>query len=246
MRTAELFHADGDLLCWDTTTLSCESEDEDEESEQWQTRMSPARRKRGHKKEGRASTPQVVVGLALRREGLPVRSWVLPGHPAAVPTITHLKDDLRGWRLHRCVCGGDSGMFSEATRQRLRRALGRDILAVPRRKVTEVSLAGLTRPGRDRDVAPHLRGKEVYVGAGERRRRYVVCHNPDAAAREQAHRARLLELVRAELAALDVRQADHPKKACALMASRRFGRSLRMDARGRLSIDTTKVAAEAQ
>ena len=74
----------------------------------------------------------------------------------------------------------------------------------------------------------------------------MVCHNPDEAAREHAHRERLLELVRAELAALDARQADHPKKACELLASRRFGRYLRMDARGRLSIDTTKVAAEAK
>jgi transposase len=114
------------------------------------------------------------------------------------------------------------------------------------RKVTEVSLDVLTRPGRYRDVAPHLRVKKVYVGEGERRRRSVVCHNPDEAAREQAHRARLLAVVQAELAALDGRQADHPKKACELMASRRFGRYLRMDARGRLSIDTMKVAAEAK
>jgi transposase len=245
-RTADLFNADVDLIFWDTTTLYCEIDAEDEESEPWQTRMIPALRKRGHNKEGRDSNPQVVVGLALTRDGLPVRSWVFPGNTADVTTITHLKDDLRGWRLNRCVFVGDSGMFSEANRQRLSRALGRYILAVPMRKVTEVSLDVLTRPGRYRDVAPKLRVKEVYVGEGERRRRYVVCHNPDEAAREQAHRARLLELVRAELAALDVRQADHPKKACELMASRRFGRYLRMDARGRLSIDTTKVAAEAK
>jgi hypothetical protein len=87
--------------------------------------------------------------------------------------------------------------------------------------------------------------KEVYVGEGERRRRYLVCHNPDEAARAQAHRARLLAWVRAELAALATRQADHPKKACALMASRRFGRYLRMDAHGRLRLDAAKVAAEA-
>jgi hypothetical protein len=43
-----------------------------------------------------------------------------------------------------------------------------------------------------------------------------------------------------------VRQADHPKKACGLMASRHFRRYLRMDARGRLSLDTAKVAAEAK
>jgi transposase len=245
-RTADLFNADVDLIFWDTTTLYCEIDDEDEESEPWQTRLIPALRKRGHNKEGRDNNPQVVVGLALTRDGLPVRSWVFPGNTADVSTITHLKDDLRGWRLNRCVFVGDSGMFSEANRQRLSRALGRYILAVPMRKVTEVSLDVLTRPGRYRDVAPNLRVKEVYVGEGERRRRYVICHNPEEEAREQAHRARLLELVRAELAALDVRQADHPKKACELMASRRFGRYLRMDARGRLSIDTTKVAAEAK
>jgi transposase len=245
-RTADLFNADVDLVFWDTTTLYFEIDAEDEAGEDWQGRPIPALRKRGHNKEGRDGNPQVVVGLALTREGLPVRSWVFPGNTADVTTIDHLKDDLRGWRLNRCVFVGDSGMFSEANRQRLGRALGRYILAVPMRKVTEVHQEVLSRPGRYRDVAANLRVKEVWVGEGERRRRYVVCHNPDEAEREQAHRARLLELVRAELATLDARQADHPKKACELMASRRFGRYLSMDARGRLSINATKVAAEAK
>jgi transposase len=245
-RTADLFNADVDLVFWDTTTLYFEIDEEDEAGEDWHGRPMPALRKRGHNKEGRDGNPQVVVGLALTRDGLPVRSWVFPGNTADVTTIDHLKDDLRGWRLNRCVFVGDSGMFSEANRQRLGRALGRYILAVPMRKVTEVQQEVLSRPGRYRDVAANLRVKEVMVGEGERRRRYVVCHNPDEAAREQAHRARLLELVRAELAALDARQADHPKKACELMASWRFGRYLTMDARGRLSINTLKVAAEAK
>jgi len=245
-RTADLFNAEVDLIFWDTTTLSWAIDEEADESEPWQTRMSPALRTRGHNQEGRDNTPQVVVGLALTRDGLPVRSWVFPGKTADGTTMTHLKDDVRGWRFNRCVFVGDRGMFSAAHRQRLSRALGRYILAVPMRTVTEVSLAVLTRPGRYRAVAPQRRVQEVYVGEGERRRRDVICHNPEEAAREQAHRARLLELGRAALAARDVRQADHPKKACELMASRRCGRSLRLDARGRLSIETTKVAAEAQ
>ena len=244
-RTADLLNADVDLIFWDTTTLYFEIDDDDEDEARWHDQAIPALRKRGHHKEGRDGNPQVVVGLALTRDGLPVRSWVFPGNTADVTTITHLKEDLRGWRLNRCVFVGDSGMFSEANRQRLSRALGRYILAVPMRKVTEVQLEVLTRAGRYRDVAHNLRVKEVYVGNGERRRRYVVCHNPDEAARAQAHRERLLDLVRAELAALDIRQADHPKKACELMASRRFGRYLRMDGQGRLSIDTAQVAAEA-
>jgi transposase len=244
-RTADLFNADVDLIFWDTTTLYCEIDDDDDAGEVWEDHEIPALRKRGHHKEGRDGNPQVVVGLALTCDGLPVRSWVFPGNTADVTPITHLKDDLRGWRLNRGVCVGDSGMFSEANRQRLSRALGRYILAVPMRKVTEGQLDVLTRAGRYRDVADNLRVKEVYVGTGERRRRYVVCYNPEEAAREQAHRARLLALVRAEVAALDTRQADHPKRACELMASRRFGRYLRMDAHGRLRLDAAKVAAEA-
>jgi transposase len=245
-RTADRFNADVDLIFWDTTTLYFEIDDEDDDGEVWHDHAIPALRQRGHHQEGRDGNPPVVVGLALTREGLPVRSWVFPGNTAEVTTIHHLKDDLRGWRLNRCVFVGDSGMFSEANRQRLSRALGRYILAVPMRQVTEVPLEVLTRAGRYRDVAHNLRVKEVWVGEGERRRRYVVCHTPDEAAREQAHRTQLLELVRAELETLDVRQTDHPKQVCALMASRRFGRYLQMDARGRLSLNTPKVAAEAK
>jgi transposase len=246
LHTADLFNADVDLLFWDTTPLDGEIDDADDAGDVWEDHEIPALRQRGHHTEGRAGNPHVVVGLALTRDGLPVRSWVVPGNTAEVTTINHLKDDLWGWRLNRCVLVGDSGMVSEANRQRLRRALGRDILAVPMRQVTEGPLDVLTRAGRYRDVAHHLRVKEVSVGEGERRRRSLVGHNPDAAAREQAHRERLVALVRAELVALDTRQADHPKKACELMASRRFGRSLRMEAHGRLRLDAAQVAAEAK
>jgi transposase len=244
-RTADLLNADVDLIVWATTTLYVEIDAEDEADARWHDQALPARRQRGHHKEGRAGNPQVVVGLALTRDGLAVRSWVFPGNTADVTTIDDRKADWRGWRLNRCVFVGDRGRFSEANRQRLSRALGRDILAVPRRQITEVPLEVLTRAGRYRDVADNLRVKEVDVGTGERRRRYVVCHNPEEAAREHAHRERLLALVRAELAALAARPVDHPKKAGELMASRRFGRYLRMDPQGRLSLDTAKVAAEA-
>ena len=245
-RTADLLDADVDLIFWDTTTLAFEIDEDDDDGEPWQGDEIPALRTRGQSQDGHDHNPQVVVGLALTRDGLPVRSWVFPGNTADVTTLAHLKADVRGWRLNRCVFVGDSGMFSEENQRRLSRALGRYMLAVPRRKVTEVPRAVLSRPGRYREVAANLRVKEVDVGTGERRRRYLVCHNPEEAAREQAHRDRLLAVVQAELAALDARAEDHPKNACELMASRRFGRYLTMDARGRLSINATKVTAEAK
>lgn len=96
-RTADLLNADVDLRFWDTTTLSCEIDDDDDEGDVWEAQEIPALRTRGQHNEGRDGNPQVVVGLALTRDGWPVRSWVCPGTTADVTTITHLKDDVRGW-----------------------------------------------------------------------------------------------------------------------------------------------------
>jgi hypothetical protein len=66
----------------------------------------------------------------------------------------------------------------------------------------EVAKEGLTRPGRYQKVAENLRVKQVEVGDGERRRRYVVCHNPQEETRQQGHRAKVLAELEAELACL--------------------------------------------
>src|SRR5436853_462190 len=101
----------------------------------------------------------------------------------------------------------------------------------------------LTRPGRYKEVADNLQVKEVWVGDGERRKRYVLCLNPQEAERERARREQLLIELDAELALLEQREDDHPKAACALMASRRYGRYLSADWRGRPNLDTAKVKA---
>jgi transposase len=53
----------------------------------------------------------------------------------------------------------------------------------------------------------------------------------------------LLAELDAELALLERREDDHPKAACALMASRRYGRYLSADWRGRPQLDTAKIKA---
>jgi hypothetical protein len=90
---------------------------------------------------------------------------------------------------------------------------------VPMRKVKDIEIEVLTRPGRYKQVADNLQVKEVWVGDGERRKRYVLCLNPQEAERERQHRAQLLRELDAELALLDNRAEDHPKAACALLAS---------------------------
>lgn len=99
-------------------------------------------------------------------------------------------------------------------------------------RTADIELEVLTRPGRYKQVADNLQVKEVWVGDGERRKRYVLCLNPHEAERERARRTKLPRQLDAELTLLDSRDEDHPKAACALIASRRYGRYLRADWRG--------------
>ena len=183
---ADLMNADVDLIFYDTTSLHFEVDEEDEAPRERFGRRYEALRKRGHSKNGRGDAAQVVIGLAVTRDGLPVRSWVFPGHTADVTTVEKVKEDLRGWRLGRCV----------------------------------------------------------FVGDGERRQRYVICHNPAEQERQHAHRTKLVaELVaelEAELAAM--RDLDgRSKRAHELIASARFGKYLRQTASGELRIDRAAI-----
>src|SRR6516165_6231662 len=114
-RTADLFRADVDLIFWDTTSVYFEVDDEDTECETKRDTTLPPLRQRGYNKEGRGNQPQVVVGLALTRDGLPVRSWVFPGHTVDATTVAQGKESLRGWTLGRSIFVGDAGMDAEAT-----------------------------------------------------------------------------------------------------------------------------------
>jgi transposase len=243
LRSADLLRLDVDLIFYDTTTAHFEIDEPDEHCELWGGRLFAPLRQRGHSKEGRDANPQVVIAMAVTRDGMPVRSWVLPGNTADVATVARVKQDLHAWRLGRCLFVGDAAMYSADNLAELSRGLGRYVLAVPMRRVKGVEIEVLTRPGRYRKVADNLAVKEVWVGDGERRKRYVLCFNPAEAERQREHRAQVLAELTGELTLLDERDEDHPKAACALMASRRYGRYLGADRRGRPRLDTAKVRA---
>jgi len=118
---------------------------------------------------------------------------------------------------------------------------GHYVVALPCTRGGEVVTEVLSRPGRFREVRENLRVKEVWVGRGERRRRYVVCHNPREAGRQRAHREELLDDLESELEAMARRTADHPKRACELLSSRRYGRYLRALKDGRLRLNRAAI-----
>jgi hypothetical protein len=243
LRSADLLRLDVDLIFYDTTTAYFEIDEPDEHCELWGGRLFAPLRQWGHNKEGRDNQPQVIIAMAVTRDGMPVRSWVLPGNTADVATVARIKQDLHAWRLGRCLFVGHAGMYSADNLVELSRGLGRYVLAVPMRRVKDIETEVLTRPGRYRKGADNLEVKEVWLGDGERRKRYVLCFNPAEAEQQRARRAQVLAELTAELTLLDERNEDHPKAACALMASRRFGRYLSADPHGRPKLDAAKVKA---
>jgi hypothetical protein len=250
-RLADLLNLDVELLFYDTTSLHFEIDEIDQghgDDDLVEGRLATgakvykAPRKRGLAKNGRSDVPQIVIGLAVTRDGLPVRPWIFPGNTVDVTPVAQVKDDLKGWKLSRWVCVGDAGMVSQEHLKRLSESGGRYIVCMPMRRGDAVTTEVLQRPGRFQTVAENLRVKEVRVGEGERRRRYVVCHNPQEAKRQRAHRRQVLSELEAELASLkDVRGESQSKRVCQLRASRRYGRYLRLTTGGLLRLDADKT-----
>jgi hypothetical protein len=249
-QVADLLNLDVDIVFYDTTSLHFETDEEDGDDPVQGSAAAGAKdyataRKRGHSKNGRSDAPQLVVGLAVTRDGFPVRHWVFPGNTVDVTTVSRVKEDLKGWQLSRCLFVGDAGMVSQANLQTLSRGGGKYLLAMPMKRGDEVTEAVLARPGRYRKVAENLEVKEVVVGDGERRRRYAVCFNPQEARRQRAHRARLLTELEAELASLSDQGEGYSKRACALRTSARYGRFLKETRQG-LVIDRKALKALAR
>jgi len=57
------------MIFYDTTSLHFEVDEEDEGELGKRQRRYPPQRKRGHSKNGRDDAPQIVIGLAITRDG---------------------------------------------------------------------------------------------------------------------------------------------------------------------------------
>jgi len=238
---ANLLNLEVDVIFFDTSSTYFEIEDEDAAD---QEAGLEGLRRFGDSKDRRPDLPQVVVGLAVTREGIPVRCWVFPGNASDQLLIRQVKDDLRAWKLNRVLWVVDTGFASEENRRYLQRAGGHYIVG-EKLRAGRANLEALARPGRYRTVRDNLEVKEVWVGEGETRRRFVVCRNVHEAARDRARRERALARIAEELAALErKRTADDRRDAEAiLLAHPSLGRYLTRR-RGRLIVDQQKVRAE--
>jgi len=263
--TANLLNLACDLIFVDTTSTYFEIDLADEEVElaemadEAERRAAVAaagaegggptegagRRFSKHSKDKRPDQPQVVIGMAVTREGVPVRCWTFPGNSSDQLIMRTIRDDLAGWRLNRVVWVADSGFNSVAGRAYLKRGGGHYVLAERLRRGSAEARAALSRAGRYRRVAGNLQVKEVRLKDGARAERFVICHNPEAAARDREVRGNLIAYLESQIAGSDAwPRVRRDELVGALRTRPALYRLLRRTKEGKLRLDAAAVARE--
>jgi hypothetical protein len=200
----------------------------------------------GHSKDHREDLPQVVIGMAVTRTGIPIRVWCWPGNTADTAVMAQVRADLRDWKLTRVVWVTDRGFASAGNRRLLQRGGSHYIQAEKLRGVDEAE-AALARPGRYRTVAGNLRIKEVKPrhDQGVMADRFILCHNPEQAARDATVRERLLtqlgEKIEGSDALAKTKRAELRGKISTMPTLNRY---LRVTPAGLLRIDAAAIKAE--
>ncbi|MEY9997369.1 IS4 transposase [Streptomyces sp. V4I8] len=256
---ANLLNLEVDLLFFDTTSTYFELEEPDEsvardekghrrddagdEGQDVGDAAKPAGfRTHGKSKDSRDDLPQIVIGLAVTRDGIPVRVWSWPGNASDQTLIRQVKDDMRDWTLSKIVWVADRGFSSDRNRRYLRSGTDAYIIGEKLRTTSPEVKQALSRQGRYQDITGHMRVKEVRISDTER---FVICHNPEAADRDQHMReqlvAQLQELIADTDKLSDFKRGELRGKIAAKPGLNRY---LRITPAGKLRVDQTKVKAE--
>jgi transposase len=261
--TANLLNLTVDVLLFDTTSTHFETDTPDLNED-----GSAGFRRYGHSKDHRSDLPQIVIGLAVTPEGIPVRVWCWPGNTTDTTVLPEVRDAMRDWKLGRVITVVDRGFSSNANLDYLRKGGGHWIAGERMRDHAGDAAEALSRQGRYTTVNDHLQVKQAKLDSTPGVR-WIICHNPAEAAKDKTTRDTAIERLEADMAKigtaraaaeksmttattakakarLEAELAGHTKAECALRDHPALGRWLRQTSTGRLVIDKAKVAAEAK
>nr|WP_199800634.1 IS1634 family transposase [Streptomyces marianii] len=256
---ANLLNLEVDLLFFDTTSTYFELEEADgpvarddkgrlltddrpPAEEDGESADQAGFRAFGKSKDSRDDLPQIVIGMAVTRDGIPVRVWSWPGNTGDSKLIRQVKDDMRDWTLSKIVWVTDRGFSSERNRRYLRQGDNAYIVGEKLRSGSPEVKAALSRQGRYGEIAQNMRVKEVRISDTER---FVICHNPEAATRDQHIREQLVSQLTTLIEDTD-KLSDFKRGELRGKIADKPGlnRYLRTTPSGKLRIDTAKIKTE--
>ncbi|HPZ07871.1 MAG TPA: IS1634 family transposase [Candidatus Eremiobacteraeota bacterium] len=171
-----LFNREVDLLFFDTRSTYFEVRETEEED------IRQYGHPHGHRRDG----PQILIGLAVNSEGIPLLSEVFPGNTADVSTVKKIISRTKRLGLREIIFVSDLGTVSEENLKELKEVDIDYIVGVKLRSTKEVREEVLPSAGEFSVVSDNLQVKEVTVQG----HRYIICYNPKEARKDRHTRDR--------------------------------------------------------
>lgn len=166
-RRDDLFGKQLDLVLFDTTTIKY-----------WGEHSASELLKYGYSKEKRMDLKQIIIGVLMTKEGLPLAHEVWEGNQSDMESLKIIVSRLRDrYDIGKVVIVCDRGMVSEKNLKALEEAGYEYIVGVKMRSLDEARKRELLSEWGFEEIREDLQVKEKKLEG----RRYLVCFNPKEA-----------------------------------------------------------------
>lgn len=221
----DLFNQTLDVVFYDTTTLYFEStNDEDGEL-----------RRFGYSKEHRSDCVQVVLGLLVDRDGIPVGYELFPGNTYDGKSVPKVLDKLKTkYQIGRIIFVADRGMVSRDNIEEIEKAKLEFVLGMRLQKAGAEKEAEFYDLARYRPVGK--KGEFLIREVDHEGRRLILTWSEDRAKRDARTRELILENVRKKLS-----KEPSPRQLVTHRGYRQFVKGLE-EGRPEIDVEAIEVA----
>ena len=200
-RLTDLTNLDLRLVCYDLTSTYFEGDRQP--SERFASRAF------GYSRDHRGDRPQIVIGLLVTTDGIPIAHHVFAGNTADVSTMPMVLEDLKArFGVGTITMVADRGLISETNVKALSDNGFGHILATRLHRDHDVAAVLDAAVGPDATWAPCPEANSAVCDVEHDGKRWVVVASAERHHRDTARTAELVERTAAELRALERRVAE--------------------------------------
>jgi len=199
-RLTDLTNLDLRLVCYDLTSTYFEGDHQP--SERFASRAF------GYSRDHRGDRPQIVIGLLVTTDGIPIAHHVFAGNTADVSTMPMVLADLKArFGVGSITMVADRGLISEANVKALSDKGFGHILATRLHRDHDVAAVLGVAVGPEATWVPCPEANSAVCDVNHDGRRWVVVASAERHRRDRARTAELVERTAVQLRALEARVA---------------------------------------
>ncbi|MGC8758001.1 MAG: IS1634 family transposase [Caldisericaceae bacterium] len=226
-----LFNRRPFVVFYDTSTTYFEIDKED------------SLRKRGYSKDKRFDKPQIVLGIAINKDGYPIKYWVFPDNSSDKEKVEYVIDEIRKMKdknikdddnLTPLLWISDSGMMKNRALEFLESKGEQYIIAQPvRSKIGDVLILNKEHDkeeGKNRNLLDITLWNGKHVLTEEKiinNRRYLICEDLEQKDVDRETREEILQYIKTVLK--ETKNRIDSKKILSLYTHRTYGGYLKKD-----------------